>query len=122
MTAICQLRSRNFSRASKFACPAGNPTEQPRLVPFGKFVFPNTENMPASQPQGAVHQPVAGDVPGEFLFPKRTVAGGLRAVLGTAVPETTVHKDGEFEFVENEIRFAEDFLIPSPAGDFVPAK
>ena len=85
-------------------------------------MLPNPKHPPIGLPQGAVHPPVAGFVPGEFLFPKRTVAGGLRAVLGTAVPETTVHKDGEFEFVENEIRFAEDFLIPSPAGDFVPAK
>jgi hypothetical protein len=55
-----------------------------------------------------------------FFFQNERLPAGLRAVLGTAMPETTVHKDGEFDFVENEIRLAEDFLIASPAGDFVP--
>ncbi len=40
-------------------------------------------------------------------------------MLGAAVPETPVHENREFNFLKNEIRFAEDFLIPTPAGDLV---
>ena len=38
------------------------------------------------------------------------------------MPETAVHKQREFELWKNEVRFAEDFLMPTPAGDFVPAQ
>jgi hypothetical protein len=33
------------------------------------------------------------------------------------VPKAAVHKYREFEFEENEIRLAEDFLVSPPAGD-----
>ena len=33
------------------------------------------------------------------------------------MPKTAIHKNRELEFWENEIWFAEDFLIPLPAGD-----
>lgn len=38
------------------------------------------------------------------------------------MPETPVNEHGKFEFRENEIRLAEELLIPPPAGDFVPPK
>jgi hypothetical protein len=65
---------------------------------------------------------VAGFVAREFLSPESTIGCGLRCVLGTAVPETAVHKHRELEFLENEIRFAEHSLIAPPAGDSVPTK
>lgn len=85
-------------------------------------MFPNPKDAPAGPAQGFTDQPVTGLVMGKFLFPKRPVAGGVRAVLGAGVPKTTVHENGQSDPGENEVRLAEDFLIPTPAGDLVPAE
>ena len=34
------------------------------------------------------------------------------------MPETAVHEDGELLLPKSKIRFAENFLIPAPAGRF----
>lgn len=81
-------------------------------------MFPNPQHAPTGPAQCLVHQPVSGLIAGKFIFPECAVAGRLRAVLGTTVPETTIHKDRHFDFRKNEIRFAEDFLISPPANDF----
>jgi|TARA_R100000365_G_C2738398_1_gene67388 hypothetical protein len=39
----------------------------------------------------------------DFVSPKRTVGLGPRAVLGTAVPKTTIEKDGNFGARECDI-------------------
>ncbi len=105
----------------RLKCPLNSP-EQMEFIIAGKLMFPNPKDVPACPVQSLVHQPVAGLVAGEFLFPKRTVAGGLRAVLGTTMPETPVHKKCEFEFEKNKIRFAEHRLMSPPASDFVSLK
>ena len=38
------------------------------------------------------------------------------------MPEAAIHKDGESLRPKKKIRFAENFLIPSPAGDAVLAQ
>ena len=88
----------------------------------GQFVLPDAEDFPAALPERAVHQAVARLVPRKFLFPKSAPGGGLCSVLRTAVPETAVNKKCEPRLPENKIRFAENFLIPPPAGDVVTAK
>ena len=85
-------------------------------------MFPYAKDAPACPAHGAVHQPIAGLVAGELLFPERRIALGLGSVFGTAVPETAVHEYGQPFPPEYEIRLAKDFLIPPPAGNFVPAK
>jgi hypothetical protein len=87
-----------------------------------QIVFPNPKNAPLGRPQRPRHQNIARLVAGEFIFPERAIAFRLRPVLWTTMPETTVHKKREPDFWKNKIRFAEDFLIPPPAGDLVPAK
>ena len=77
---------------------------------------------PAELAQFTIHSPVAGLVRGEFLFPERTVASGNFAMLGTAMPETAVHKKRQPVSPKKKIRFAENFLIPPPAGDVVLAE
>jgi hypothetical protein len=69
-----------------------------------QIVFPDAEDAPASPAQSLINQAVTGDVGGELLFPERTVAGGLRAVLGTAMPEAAVNEDCEPQLLENKIR------------------
>ena len=88
----------------------------------GQFVLPDAEDFPAALPERAVHQAVARFVARKFLFPKSVSGGGLCSVLRTAVPETAVNKHRQFNFRKNKIRFAENFLIPPPAGDAVTAK
>jgi len=85
-------------------------------------VFPNPHDTPAEFAQLAVHPAVAGLVRGELFFPEYTVADGDFAMLGTAMPKTSVHKEGEPHSPENEIGLAENFLIPAPAGDVVLAE
>jgi hypothetical protein len=78
-------------------------TEQAGFILPRKFVFPNPKDTPACSAQACVHQPVAGEIAGELLFPENAVAGGLRAVFGTAVPETTVHKQCRARFAEDKV-------------------
>ncbi len=85
-------------------------------------MFPNPQHPPAVAPQCPRDQRIAFFISGKFSQPEGAVSLWLRAVLGAAVPETAVHEHRQFEFWENEVRFPEDFLIPPPAGDFVPAK
>lgn len=72
-------------------------------------MFPDAQHAPIGPPQGAVHPPVAGDVPGEFLFPESAVALRLRAVFWTTMPETTVHEEREPRLLKNEIRPDREF-------------
>ena len=85
-------------------------------------MLPNPHDLPAKPAERAVHAAVAGLVRREFLFPECTIAGRDFAMLGTAMPKTSVHKNGQSDPGENEVRLAEDFLIPTPAGDLVPAE
>src|SRR5882724_283873 len=72
-----------------------HPSHKARLMLARKLVLPDADDAPVGPPQGAVHQPVARDVAGEFLFPERRIAFGLRAMPGAAMPETTIHEDRE---------------------------
>ena len=65
-------------------------------------MLPNPKNAPLGRPQRPRHQEVARLVAGEFIFPERAVAFWLRPMLGTTMPETAVHKDGEFDFWKNK--------------------
>jgi hypothetical protein len=43
-------------------------------------------------------------------------------MLGATMPETAVHKNSNAFLPENKIWLAKDFLMSSPAGDFVPSE
>jgi len=58
----------------------------------GKLMLPNPDDAPAGAAQGAVHQPIAGFVPRQFLVPEGGVVPRLGRVPGTAMPETAVPK------------------------------
>jgi hypothetical protein len=85
-------------------------------------MLPNSQCAPALRAQGSRYKPVARNIAREFVFPERGIVFWFCSMLWTAVPETTVHKQCEPHLPENEIGLAKDFLIPPPAGDFVPAK
>jgi len=75
----------------------------PFRSPNGRFVFPNTFDVPASLSQFAIGVEVAATVCFEFVGPPGSI--GLRecAMDRAAVPETTVDKDGYFGAGENDI-------------------
>jgi hypothetical protein len=87
-----------------------------------KLVSPNPQNQSAVCSQSSRHKPVAGFVAGDFLPPKCSIAFWLRSMFWTTMPETTIHKNRELELGKNKVRLAENFLIPPPAGDFIPTK
>lgn len=93
--------------------------EETLLVFAGEFMAPDAQHTPAGAAEGAVDETVAGLVAGNLLPPEFRVGLGLRGVDRATVPETTVDEDGEFEFGENEIGFAEDRGFATPAGDAV---
>lgn len=79
-------------------------------------MFPDAENAPAGAAEGAGDEFVAGLIAGYLGLPELRVGLGLGGVDRAGVPETTVHEDGESEHGENEIGFAEDRGLASPAG------
>jgi hypothetical protein len=99
-----------------------DPTHKPHFILLRKLMFPNPQHPPAVAPQCPRDQRIALFVSGKLSPPEGAVSLWLRAMLGAAMPKTTVHEDGEFEPWKNEVRLPEDFLMPPPAGDFVPAK
>jgi hypothetical protein len=58
-------------------------------------------------------------VRGKFAPPKRAIGCRLCCVARTAMPEATVHKNGELGFWKNEIWFAKNLQVASPACDTV---
>lgn len=82
-------------------------------------MFPDPQDAPACLFQSPGHQPVTGLIAGNFFAPECRIALGLCSVFGAAVPKTAIHENGQPVLPENEVRFAEDFLVPPPAGDAV---
>ena len=80
-------------------------TQQSGLVLPRQLVFPETQHAPAGAAQCARDEPVARAIAKEFASPPGRAVRRPRGVLRATVPETTVHKDREPQFWENEIRF-----------------
>lgn len=85
-------------------------------------MFPYPHDPPADAAQLAVHPAVTGLVRDEFLFPEQAIARRRSAMFGTAVPETAIHEECQPVPPKKKIRFAENFLIPAPAGDVMLTK
>jgi hypothetical protein len=88
-----------------------------RIATPDDVMFPYPHDTPAMFTKNAVHTPVARLVHDKLPFPERAVGGGDFAMFRATVPKTTVHEQSKPRLPENEIWFAEDFLIPAPAGD-----
>lgn len=69
-----------------------------------QITFPNPNDPPTRPPQVPVHHLIPRLVSRQFALPEGAIVLWLGRVLGTAVPETTVHEHREFEFGEHEIR------------------
>ena len=95
---------------SSNASERGQPPRQPRFIFSRKFVFPNPQDTPAIRPQGSCNEPVTRDIARKLLPPKGAIVPGFGFVFGTAMPETTVHKNRQLEFEKNKIRADPDSL------------
>jgi hypothetical protein len=93
--------------------------EEPGAVLGSEVVLPEPEDAPAPGAQRADDEPVAKLVGGEFLLPEGAVVDWDISVLGTGMPETAVHKNGQAKFEKNKVGFAEKWVMAPPAGDFV---
>ncbi len=113
-------RLRDMSRNS--AEMAGQPGEEPALVPARQLVLPDTDHFPALGAEGAGDEAVAGLVGRNLLPPERGVGLGLGGVLGTTVPEAAIDENGEFQFGENKVGFAGELRSAWRGGDAVCAK
>jgi putative restriction endonuclease len=96
--------------------------EETRQVFLGQLVFPDAEDGLAAGAEGAGDEAVAGAVGGELFTPEDGVGFGLRGVERATVPKAAVNEDGEFAHGENEVGFAEEQPVSSPAGDAIGAE
>ena len=85
-------------------------------------MLPDSDDPPAVLPKRAIDLAIPAPVRRELLPPERAIAGRHGEVLRTGVPETPVHEHNKPRLPKNEVRFAENSLIPSPAGDAVRAQ
>lgn len=83
----------------------------------GEFVLPDAEDAPAGAAEGACDEGVAATVLAELVVPEGAVAGGALVTTGTAVPETTVDEDGKAVGGEDEVGFAEEEKVATPARE-----
>lgn len=90
--------------APNFSQRPPNPADDPAGFALFQFVFPDPQHPPARAPQGARHERIPPLVRTELLLPERPVVLGFRPVLGTAVPETTIHEECEPCLPKHKIR------------------
>lgn len=83
---------------------------------FCQIVFPNPHDEPILFAERATDPQITRPIRFEFLFPEFAVAGRGIAMLGTAMPETSVHEDCDLHILKHKVRFAEYGLLTSPAG------
>ena len=88
---------------------------------LAKRVLPESQDAPADVTEGFRDNNVAVSVAFEFWNPIIAVAAWPATVLGTSVPEATVHKYRETLASKDEIRPSLKFLISTPAGNSVRA-
>jgi hypothetical protein len=69
--------------------------------------------------QATIHQPVTLSVAMKFALPESAVGFRLGRVPWTAVPEATIHKDGQPRFTEYKVWLSEHRLIAPPADNVV---
>ena len=84
--------------------------------------MPDAQYRPTALFQRAHDEPVPVLVSSELFLPKRSIAGWLRGVLRTTVPEATIREHSKAALWEHKIRLAENPGAPAPALDAVAAE
>jgi len=78
-------------------------------------MFPHPQRLPTQLLQSPVHQTVSLPVLFYFSRPVFPIRGGDPASGRMTVPETTVHKQGDSLFGENEVGPPFQRIVPAPA-------
>jgi hypothetical protein len=87
-----------------------------------ELVLPNVQHLSSCRPQSPCALPLAGSISEDFLPPEHDVLLWPSGVLGTAVPEATIHKRRNTKLWKDEIWFPKGGLMTPPADDVVPTK
>ena len=114
-----QNKSKTLSRilrSSRLHQRPLNPPDERRFIlwlhggpPQG--VFPNPQHAPPCPAQRKRHENVARLVAGKFIFPERAIAFRLRCVLGTTMPETTIHENCRARLEKNKVRTHGELMV-----------
>jgi hypothetical protein len=92
------------------------------LVLPGQVMLPDANHFPTGLSQRPIHQPVACSVSSELPHPKRAVRRRPSRVLWTAMPKATIDEQSQTLLPKNEVRFAEDVLVPPPPSELVASQ
>jgi hypothetical protein len=85
-------------------------------------MLPEPKDMPAHLPECFCGLTVSYLVAADFTLPVAPVSRWHSAMPSTAMPEAAVHEDGETFFAKHEVRFARQWLVPTPAVDSASAE
>jgi hypothetical protein len=85
-------------------------------------MLPNPEYAPAARPKRPANQLVAPLICFEFLLPELAIINGEIRVFRALMPETSIHKDRQFEFGKDKIRFPRNWPVATPPGDALSAE
>ena len=85
-------------------------------------MLPDSDDLPAERGQVAIDASVASAISGYFLFPIGLARPRRSKMARTSMPKAPVDEDGHPKLRENEIRFACERVLPSPAHDLILPK
>ena len=77
----------------------------------------DAEDAPAAFTQLAIHFPVAFAVADDLGFPEFAIPLRGPVALGTAMPETAIHKDRQPLLAEGEVWLTHKLQMPPPSGN-----
>jgi len=84
-------------------------------------MLPDSENPPALLAKRSHYELVAGLIARKFSRPECSIGGGLSPMVGTAVPEAAIYKNGHAAAAKYEIGIPEKFSVTTPAANAVSA-
>jgi hypothetical protein len=91
--------------------------DQASLDLRAEHVLPDAQDSPSPGPKCLSNQPVTGPIGGQFSSPECRVGLGFPAVAWASMPEAAVDENGNAFLSEHKVGFAEQALMPAPAGD-----
>ena len=86
---------------------------------FLEGVLPDADDCPSLLAELAGHALVPGYVVLALFIPESAVGFGSGVALWAAVPETSIHEDGDLLFGERKVGLSGQWKMPSPSGDLV---
>jgi hypothetical protein len=85
-------------------------------------VFPDPQHAPFNGGESIGHLAITSFVDRKFPAPEGSITPRFGGMQGAAMPEASVHEYRDFKFGEDEVRFAEQDVIASPAGNVLASQ